>query len=74
MATQKEIEYLQDNFDLKSLYEIGLFSKFIHPRNYDLQIERICNYFGITNIFQYDTIGIDDNKYIVPDLKTFSQN
>lgn len=74
MATQKEIEYLNSNFEYRGLLTLGFFPKEIKPKDYDAQIERICDWFGITSIFQYDIVMMEKNKYIKSELKTFSQN
>ncbi|WP_284459533.1 hypothetical protein [Chryseobacterium sp.] len=74
MATEKEIEYLNSNFEYKGLLTLGFFSKEIKPKDYDAQIQRICNWFGITNIFQYDIVMMENNKYIKPEIKIFSHN
>lgn len=74
MATQKEIEYLLDKFDYKSFLILGFYDRSIKEKDYDSQIERICKWFGIANIFQYDTIGIETKKFIKSDIKTFSKN
>lgn len=74
MATQKEIEYLNTNFEFRGLLTLGFYDKNIKPKDYDAQIERICQWFGITSIFQYDIVMIEKNKYITPELKTFSPN
>lgn len=74
MATQKEIEYLLEKFDYKSFVILGFYDKSVKEKDYDAQIERICEWFGIKNIFQYDTIGIETKKFIKSDLQTFSKN
>jgi hypothetical protein len=73
MATQREIEYLLLNFDYEGLKAEGFF-KNIKRTDYDDQIKRICEWFGILNIFQYDTITMEIYKPFEPDLKTFSKN
>lgn len=73
MATPKEIEYLQEHFDYDGLKTIGFF-KNIKRRDYDAQIKRICQWFGIVNIFQYETVGMQQQKYFIADFRTFSDN
>lgn len=74
MATSKEIEYLLEKFDYNSFIILGFYDKSIKRKDYNSQIKRICEYFGINNIFQYDTIGIETKNFINPELKTFSKN
>lgn len=74
MATLKEIQYLKENFDYRGFLILGFYDKSIKPKDYDAQINRICNYFGIENIFQYDIVMLEKNKYIKADLSTFSEN
>ena len=74
MATKKEIEYLKANFQFKALVDLGFYDKSIKRDDYDVQINRICEWFGISNIFLYDIIMMEKNKYVKPNLKTFSQN
>lgn len=74
MATDKEIKFLQDNFDFAGLKQAKFFDKNIKANDYDLQKERICKYFGLNSIFEYNLIGIEATKYITPELETFSEN
>lgn len=74
MATKKEIEYLKDNFYYHGLLEMGFFDKKIKPEDYDSQIKRICEYFGLKNIFQYENITLATKKFIQSDFSTFSEN
>lgn len=74
MATQREIEYLLEKFDYKSFVILGFYDKSVKEKDYDAQIELICEWFAIKNIFQYDTIGIETRKFIKSDLQTFSKN
>lgn len=74
MATENEIKYLEKNFDYNGLKALGFYGSTIGKTNYDAQIKRICDWFGIANIFQYDAVMIDDKKSIKADVKTFSQN
>lgn len=74
MATPKEIEYLLEKFDYNSFRVLGFYDESVKEKDYDIQIKRICEWFGINNIFQYDTIGIETKKFIKSDLQTFSKN
>jgi hypothetical protein len=74
MATEKEIQYLKLNFKFKGLVEMGFYDKGVKQTDYDYQIKRICEFFNISNIFLYDIIMLEKNKYVKPELKTFSQN
>ncbi|CEJ71275.1 hypothetical protein BN1195_03620 [Chryseobacterium oranimense G311] len=73
MATRKEIEYLQEYFDYEGLKTIGFF-KNIKREDFDGQISRICEWFGIVNIFQYEKVDMQEQKYFVADFRTFSEN
>lgn len=74
MATKKEIEYLKANFQYKGLVDLGFYDKNIKRDDYDTQIKKVCDWFGISNIFLYDIIMMEKNKYVKAELKTFSQN
>ena len=56
MATLKEIKYLKDNFDYRGFLRLGFYDSSIKPTDYDAQIARICKWFGIESIFQYDIV------------------
>lgn len=74
MATQKEIQYLLENFDYDGLKSEGFF-KNIKKKDYESQIKRICEFLGIKSIFEYENI-MNKNEWqkLKPDYKTFSQN
>lgn len=74
MATEKEIQFLADNFYYEGLIEMGFYDKSIKPDDYDGQIKRVCEYFGLKTIFQYDQVGMETKKYIQSDFSTFSDN
>lgn len=74
MATEKEIEYLKENFDYEGLKIIGFYDKKVKASDYDTQIKRVCKYFGLANIFQYDTVMFGKAKVFKIDLETFSNN
>jgi len=74
MATEKEVEYLNSNFEYRGLLTLGFFTNEIKPKDYDAQIQGICDWFGITSIFQYDIVMLEKNKYVQAELKTFSFN
>lgn len=74
MATEKEIEFLKDNFDYDGLLQIGFYSKEIKRNDYDAQIKRVCEMFGFKSIFSYETVMLLEEKPFKTDLQTFSQN
>lgn len=74
MATPREIEYLLEKFDYKSLVETKFYSN-ISESDYDAQIKRICEWMEMKNIFEYDKI-MSKNTWgaVTPNTKTFSKN
>jgi len=64
-------EYIEDNFDIEGLEEIGLLKKGI---SLDQIEERICEFFGIKTIFEYGFIIKEKVTEVKAKLKTFSKN
>jgi len=64
-------KYIEDNFDIKGLEEIGLLKKGI---SLDQIEKRICEFFGIKTIFEYGFIMKEKVKEVKAQLKTFSKN
>jgi hypothetical protein len=66
MANEK---YIRERFDIEGLYKIG----FIRTKtDFDAIEQRIVQYFGLQNIFEWDTM-IDENKRLNA-KKLFSNN
>lgn len=67
----KTIEaFIEDRFDVKGLKVIGFFSP---EADYEQMAKRICDFFGLPNVFMYDFIG-PKPKPVKADLGTFSLN
>ena len=64
-------EYIEDNFDIEGLEEVGLLKKGI---SLDQIEERICEFFGIKTIFEYGFIMKEKVTEVKAQLKTFSKN
>ena len=64
-------EYIEDNFDIQGLEEIGFLKKGI---SLDKIEKRICEFFGIKTIFEYGFIMKEKVTEVKPQLKTFSKN
>jgi len=64
-------EYIEDNFDIEGLEEIGLLKKGI---SLDQIEKRICEFFGIKTIFEYGFIMKEKVTEVKAQLKTFSKN
>jgi len=64
-------EYIEDNFDIEGLEEIGLLKKGI---SLDEIEKRICEFFGIKTIFEYGFIMKEKVTEVKAQLKTFSKN
>ena len=64
-------EYIEDNFDIEGLEEIGLLKKGI---SLDQIEKRICEFFGIETIFEYGFIMKEKITEVKAQLKTFSKN
>lgn len=45
--------FLLEHFDFNGLKKVGLFNKEIKSKDYEKQADRICEYFGLENIFEY---------------------
>jgi len=56
MANKK---YIDETFDLKGLYELGLLK---NTTDYDDIEKRICKWFGLDYIQQFDEIMVDKPK------------
>ena len=74
MATEKEIKYLQEKFDFVQLKKAKFYGKDINETDYDKQKERICEYFELKSIFDYDNVMLSAWIAIKPIPKTFSEN
>ena len=74
MATEKEIQYLKDNFDFKELKKVKFYDREISETDYDKQKERICDYFELKSIFDYDNVMLSAWIAVKPIPKTFSEN
>ena len=72
--SDKEIQYLKDNFDFKELKSVKFFDDTISETDYEKQINRICEYFEINSIFDYETIMVSTWIALKPIIKTFSNN
>ena len=64
-------EYIEDNFDIEGLEEIGFLKKGF---SLDQIEERICEFFGIKTIFEYGFIMNEKVTEVKAKLKTFSKN
>jgi len=64
-------EYIEDNFDIQGLEEIGFLKKGI---SLDKIEKRICEFFGIKTIFEYGFIMKEKVTEVKAQLKTFSKN
>ena len=64
-------EYIEDNFDIEGLEEVGLLKKGI---SLDQIEKRICEFFGIKTIFEYGFIMKEKVTEVKAKLKTFSKN
>jgi len=64
-------EYIEDNFDIEGLEEIGFLKKGL---SLDQIEERICEFFGIETIFEYGFIMKEKVTEVKAKLKTFSKN
>ena len=64
-------EYIEDNFDVEGLEEIGLLKKGI---SLDQIEKRICEFFGLKTIFEYGFIMKEKVTEVKAQLKTFSKN
>jgi hypothetical protein len=49
-----QVKFLKEHFDFEELKKIGFYSKDIKKKDYQKQIDRICQYFGFESIFQYN--------------------
>jgi len=66
-----KIKYIHDTFDIPSLMRTG----FLHDGMTYHDIERrICLFFGLLNIYQYDYIVDEEWVLVRADIKTFSIN
>ena len=64
-------EYIEDNFDIEGLEEVGLLKKGI---SLDQIEKRICEFFGIKTIFEYGFIMEEKVTEVKAQLRTFSKN
>ena len=74
MATEKEIKYFKDNFDFKELKKVKFYDREISETDYDKHKERICDYFELKSIFDYDNVMLSAWIAVKPIPKTFSEN
>ena len=56
MYEDKELlkNFLKDQFDFKELKKIGFYKKEIKATDYQAQADRICQYFGLETVYQYN--------------------
>jgi hypothetical protein len=50
--------FLLEFFDYPTLKKIGFFGKNIKKKDYYAQAERICEFFGLQNIYEYGTMEV----------------
>ncbi len=44
---------LEDNFDFKTLKEIGFFAKDVRRSDYEIIAQRICTFFGYQSVYEF---------------------
>jgi len=49
-----QVKFLKENFDFKELKKIGFYARNIKEKDYQKQIDRICQFFSLDSIFQYN--------------------
>ena len=64
-------EYIEDNFDIEGLEEVGLLKK---GMSLDQIEKRICEFFGFKTLFEYGFIMKEKITEVKAQLKTFSKN
>ena len=64
-------EYIEDNFDIEGLEEVGLLKE---EMSLDQIEKRICEFFGLKTIFEYGFIMKEKITEVKAQLKTFSKN
>jgi hypothetical protein len=62
--------FIKSRFPINDLKKIGFFHK---NDSFEDMERKICRYFGLKNIYEYDYI-LPNKKEIEADLKTFSIN
>lgn len=56
MATKAEIKFLKDKFWFAGLKKAGVYPKSMKFNDYDGQIKRQCELWGINSIFDYERL------------------
>jgi hypothetical protein len=64
-------EYIESRFDVDGLRECGLLTTQKTPEEI---AKRICRYFGMKSIYEYDMLPNIISKPIIPKIDTFSKN
>jgi hypothetical protein len=62
--------FINERIPIRDLIKVGLLNK---NDSYDDIERKICKYFGLKNIFEYDHI-MDMDIHVKADIKTFSIN
>lgn len=64
-------EFINKRIPVADLKKVGFFK----PEDGVNEMEaKICKFFGLKNIFEYEFIGWDKRKPVKADIKTFSLN
>jgi len=71
MITQFEIEYIKYHFPWEEFGHVFFNAEL--KDDYLSQKKRICEWFDLNSVLEYDTI-IEGNKELKSDLNTFSKN
>lgn len=64
-------KFIRSRIPINDLYRIGFFKSKTDLKHIE---ERICEFFGIKNIFMYDFIGQPRSKTVKANIETFSTN
>lgn len=56
--------FLRDNFSFSDLKKLGFYSKEVRANDYEKQAIRICQYFGLDNVYDYTKIGAGANYHL----------
>lgn len=62
-------QWLDKRFDIKELYKCGFVKS---ATDYEALEKRVCEFFGLQNIFQYDFLNAEWNKLKAKNI--FSEN
>lgn len=68
--TNKE-KYILENFPINELYRVGFFKS---KTDFKHMEKRICERFGIKNVFMYEFIGCERRVPVKANIDTFSVN